>query len=595
MSHDNSGQTSLAGRARPVQCRRSLWLARAPWLRVALAVLALSALAQAPLLIGAPRLALSLPLEPLAVALLLLALPSGRARWAVWPLAALLSVAWLVLAMERTAFTLLGRPLKLWLDLQLVQPALELISGSMSLGIAVSVALLLLVLPPLVLWAFWRLGRSLEAASAPRLAIAGAAVALTGMAAAPQAPSLTASFLYDALAFQVDRSLRVAQERPLFEAELAQDPLAGLGDGFPGPRPLAGLEGADVVLLFVESYGQAALTDPRYAPRIRGTLREIEADLEAAGLARASGWLRSPTRGGQSWLAHASLMSGLWIDTQDRWDLLVSSERRLLTQAFAAAGYETALVMPAIVRAWPEAAFFAFDRHYFRDEMGYAGPPYAWVTMPDQYSLAVLERDLLAASGPRDAGRPPVFAKVALISSHAPWTPIPPVIDDWSAIGDGALFSTWAEPPIPPRELWLDGAAVRAAYLEALEYVLRTLGSWLQQPWERPRLVLIVGDHEAGAVVSGPGRGSVVPIHVMSDRPELVLRLAQAGLAEGLLPPAGQNDSLPPRMSDFRSRFLDAFAAPAGPGPSVDGRPGDGPSVDGPSGDDPSGEARTGS
>lgn len=576
MSHDNSGQTSLAGRVRPVQCRRrSLGLERAPWLRIGLAVLALSALAQAPLLIGAPALALSLPLEPLAAALLLLALPPGRARWVVWPLAALLTAACLVLAMERTAFTLLGRPLKLWLDLQLVQPALELISGSMSLSIAVSVALLLLVLPPLVFWVFWRLCRSLEAASAPRLAIAGAAVALTGMAAAPQAPKLTASFLYDALAFQAERSLRVAQERPLFEADLAEDPLAGLADGLQATDPLAGLAGADVVLVFVESYGQAALTDPRYAPRLLETLGEIEADLNAAGLAQASGWLRSPTRGGQSWLAHASLASGLWIDTQDRWDLLVSSERRLLTHVFAAAGYETALVMPAIVRAWPEAEFFAFDRHYFRDDMGYAGPPYAWVTMPDQYTLAVLDREVLAESGHAGTGRPPIFAQVALISSHAPWTPIPPVIDDWSAIGDGALFTAWAEPPIPPRELWLDGDAVRAAYVEALDYVLRTLGSWLRQPWERPRLVLIVGDHEAGAVVSGPGTRSVVPVHVVGDRPELVLRLAQAGLAEGLLPPAEQNDSLPPLMSDFRSLFLDAFAAPAELFPTGDVRPGE--------------------
>jgi hypothetical protein len=284
--------------------------------------------------------------------------------------------------------------------------------------------------------------------------------------------------------------------------------------------------------------------------------------MDVRGLARASGWLESPTIGGQSWLAHASLSSGLWIDSQDRWDMLVTSRRRLLTHAFAAAGYDTALVMPAIVKAWPEAEFFGFGRTYFRKDMGYAGPPYAWVTMPDQYTLATLDREVLAG-----ADRPPVFAQVALISSHAPWTPIPPVIEDWSEIGDGALFARWSEPPIPPRELWLDPEAVRTAYTEALDYVLRAVGAWLERPWDRPRLVLVLGDHEAGAVVAGQGRSSrggksLVPLHVLSDRPELVLRFLQAGLAPGLLPPPAGDDKVP-RMSAFRALLLDVLTRPA--------------------------------
>ncbi len=536
---------------------------------------ALAAVAQTPLLLGMPYWALSLPLEPLIAALILLALPPERARWLVLPLAGLLTLGWLVLAMERTAWQVLGRPLKIWLDLQLIQPALELIGGSMTPGIALLVGVVLLTLPPTLFWLFILLCRRLAEVRAPRLAIAGTAMALTGMAAAPQVPQLTVNFLYDAVSSQIDRTLRVAEERPLFQALLAEDPLAGLLAASPTVGLLPGMANADVVLVFVESYGEAALFDPRYAGRIGGTLAEIERDLDSAGLMQASGWLKSPTIGGQSWLAHASLMSGLWIDTQDRWDLLVASERRLLTHLFSAAGYDTALVMPAIVRAWPEAEFFEFDRTYFNDDMGYAGPPYAWVTMPDQYTLSALERDILAGQDPSRTARPPVFAQVALISSHAPWTPIPPVIDDWSRIADGALFAEWSEPPIPPQELWLDGEAVRAAYLEALDYVLRTLGSWLQQPWERPRLVLIVGDHEAGAIVSrrhtegagrkagsGPETGSVVPLHAISDRPDLVLRLLQAGLAEGLLPPVRQNDSLPLPMSEFRNLLLETFAAP---------------------------------
>lgn len=529
------------------------------WLRPAALALALAALCQAPLLIGAPAWALAVPLEPLALALLLLAVPPGRFAWLRWPVAAGLTLAWTVLAMERAAFTLLGRPLKLWLDVQLVQPALELISGAMSLSLAVAAGLALLALPVLVFWTVQRLAGGLLRAAAPRLALAGGALLLTGMAAQPQAPHLTSSFLYDAVAFQVDRTLRIAEERAHFQATLADDPLAA------GVPALDGLGGADVVVLFVESYGRAALDDPRYAPRLRETLRALEADLENRGLSQASGWLASPTIGGQSWLAHAALASGLWVDSQDRWDLLVTSPRRLLTDIFRQAGYQTSLVMPAIVKAWPEADFFRFDRTYFRADMGYAGPPYAWVTMPDQYTLSVLDRAVLAGRA-----RAPVYAQVAMISSHAPWTPIPPVLEDWQAIGDGSVFAAWSEPPIPPRELWLDGAAVRAAYVEAVDYVLRAIGAWLQRPWDRPRLVLILGDHEAGAVVSEPPGGaratrkpeSLVPLHIVTDRPELAMRLLQAGLAPGLLPPAPPPARLALRMSDFRALFLDSFGGP---------------------------------
>ena len=44
-------------------------------------------------------------------------------------------------------------------------------------------------------------------------------------------------------------------------------------------------------------------------------LADFERAAEAAGFAARSGWLTSPIQGGQSWLAHATLLAGLKIDT----------------------------------------------------------------------------------------------------------------------------------------------------------------------------------------------------------------------------------------------------------------------------------------
>jgi len=42
------------------------------------------------------------------------------------------------------------------------------------------------------------------------------------------------------------------------------------------------------------------------------TLQAAEGPIRDAGFAIRSGWMTSPTAGGQSWLAHGTLGSGLW-------------------------------------------------------------------------------------------------------------------------------------------------------------------------------------------------------------------------------------------------------------------------------------------
>ena len=91
--------------------------------------------------------------------------------------------------------------------------------------------------------------------------------------------------------------------------------------------------------------------------------------------------------------------------------------------------------MPANRRAWPEgASFYHYDQVYDRRNLGYRGPGFGLPPMPDQYTLEALHRLELA---PRH--RPPLFAEVDLISSHAPWTRIPRLIP-WEDVGDGSIF-----------------------------------------------------------------------------------------------------------------------------------------------------------
>src|SRR5262249_29550248 len=91
----------------------------------------------------------------------------------------------------------------------------------------------------------------------------------------------------------------------------------------PGEDLLTALRGKDVIVTFVESYGRVALTHPDLAPQVGAVLDAGDRRLRAAGFASRSAFLTSPTAGGGSWLAHATLLCGVWVDNQQRHQTLL--------------------------------------------------------------------------------------------------------------------------------------------------------------------------------------------------------------------------------------------------------------------------------
>jgi hypothetical protein len=330
-----------------------------------------------------------------------------------------------------------------------------------------------------------------------------------------------------------------------FRAEAAADPWASA----PPATILPGLAGVDVIVVFVESYGRSALENPRYAPTVTAALADGEATLAGAGLAARSGWLTAPMVGGQSWLAHTSVLSGLWIDGEGRYRALLASPRLSLNALARRAGWRTAAVMPAITRAWPEAAWFGYDEVLAAGDLGYRGKPFNWVTMPDQFTLEALRRALLP-EGPR----PAAFVETALISSHAPWTPIPPVVP-WEALGDGRIFDPYATAGDPPEVVWRDRDRVGEQYRQSLDYVLRVVPAFAARLASRPTLLVVLGDHQPAAFVSEDNENRDVPLHLIGP-PDLLARLDGWGFTPGLVPAA---DAPVWRMDAFRDRFLEAF------------------------------------
>jgi hypothetical protein len=366
---------------------------------------------------------------------------------------------------------------------------------------------------------------------------------------APVASSSTAALAVD----EVEAVRAGLADRAVLAREIAHDRFRATR----GNRLLTGLRGKDVLLVFVESYGRVALQGPSISPRIQAVLERGDAQLRAAGFSSRSGFLTSPTFGGLSWLAHSTLQAGVRVDGQRRYDQLVENDRLTLTRAFKRAGWRAVGAMPGNRRAWSVGStFYHYDRVYDRRNFGYRGPGFGVPPMPDQYTLLALQRRELAKRH-----RPPIFAEVDLISSHAPWTRIPRFIS-WDDVGDGSIFHRLPAEKSTKASLFGDAERARAAYAHSIEYSLNTIFSFVQRYGNDDLVLVVLGDHQPATVVTGYGASHDVPISVIARDPKVMDQITGWRWQDGMSP--SPNAPVWP-MAAFRDRFLGAFGSlPAG-------------------------------
>jgi hypothetical protein len=257
--------------------------------------------------------------------------------------------------------------------------------------------------------------------------------------------------------------------------------------------------------------------------------------------------------------------------------LLLTQRRETLVHRFARAGYRTVAIMLGLRSAWPEGAFYGFDTILDARALDYRGPAMGWWRIPDQFSLARLDSTELVAADGR-----PRLAVFPTISSHMPFRPRPPYQPDWVRL----LGSN----PFDPAEL---AAALGAPgdlldlgrpYADSLDYLFRMLAGWLRQRPDLDLVLLVLGDHQPPAAVSGEGVSWEVPVHAITGRAAVRDALLAEGFVPGLAPRRPALGNLP----DLTGVLLRAFdsgqpvSAPVGPGadipgndprPSPDGKP----------------------
>ena len=502
-----------------------------------------------------------------AIVLLLLAVGGRRAplsrsalRW--------ISAAWVGLFIghyaDVTTPALYGRDINLYWDAQYMPDVAAMVLRAAPMWLiatALAAASLILVLLYLVFrWAFGRVGEALTHARTRRW-MAGGAIAVLAVFAGQHVLARFSTEVYEfepTIAFPTPVLQTYARQ-----ARLVLAARAGAKTLPPSPSmdaDLALVRGADVSLIFIESYGAIAFERLDVTPNLVTDRADLGAAIRDTHRDVVSAFVESPTFGGSSWLAHISLMSGVEVRDPATNAGLMGQRRETMVTAFKRQGYRALAVMPGLRQRWPEGAFYGFDEIYGATRLDYRGPEFGWFAIPDQFSLAradALERSL--------ATRPPTFMFFPTISTHFPFIPTPPYQPDWARMltdipyEGPAIVDAYEQEP--------DWTFFAPGYVNAMRYTYQTIGGYLRTNAGRDRVLVLIGDHQPPAAVSGEQAPWDVPVHVIVpaggpiDRSAILTRLKARGFRPGLTP---ARPSLG-KMHTLLPILLDAFSGPRPP------------------------------
>jgi hypothetical protein len=502
---------------------------------------------------------LRIPVEAVVGVAVLLVLPARVRQVAALVAGGLLALLTLLRVLQMGFLAIVARPFDPIFDWSQLASGVSLLNDSFSAtGVAVGAAATAAVLVVLTALATRRLA---SCAARHRTATTRLVAVVTAawlacfvlgaqlIAPVPVAARSAAASVYET-AQQVVTSLH---DQQIFDEQVATDPLRDIPDA----NLLTALRGKDVVLTYVESYGRSALEKPEFGSTVNPILDDGTRRLAAAGFDARSAFLTSSVTGGGSWLAHATLLSGVRVANQHSFDKLIASDRLTLTAAFRRAGWETVAVQPSSVGPWPAREFYGFDRAYDSANLGNRSRIYDGFQTPDQYTLAAFER---AERGRRDRG--PLMAEIPLVSSHWPWAEIPRLLD-WDEVGDGSVFDRpGAGQSDPVDAVEADPDRMRDGYRRSIEYTLSTLISYVETYGDDNLVLIVLGDHQPAPFVTGNGAGQDVPITIVTRDRAVLDRVAGWGWQNGLRP-----DPLAPvsPMETFRDRLLTTF----GPSPGT--------------------------
>jgi hypothetical protein len=324
---------------------------------------------------------------------------------------------------------------------------------------------------------------------------------------------------------------------------------------------LPGLLDRDIYVFAVEAYGYTTVSRPELAEQIDPYRARLEGALAQAGYEVYSSYLESPVAGGYSWLAEATLLTGQWVNSQEKFLDLTGAGLPSLTGMLYANGYYTLTIRPGTIHAlWPEGwDLYRFEESItsFEGEFNYVGPWFSYVPVTDQYAIWTGHKRAAELTGPGGpAADRPLLVYYQLVSSHTPFNRIPPFIEDWDDLGDGSIYNERASEIRRFANTWTGGSELDEGFVAGIGYVFDVLTDYVARIMDRSRspILIIFGDHQPQPPIRTPDAVKSVPIHVASRDARVLEHFAEHGFEPGMV------SSQPPphlRMDQFFPMFAE--------------------------------------
>lgn len=450
------------------------------------------------------------------------------------------------------------RPFNLFLDAQFVPDLLHLLYTTVSLKTFIFATILAVILLIGISWGVWRSLKTIHDLLAyhrkRRIVVVLIVAGLLGLPYLPAGGirlpgELVAKNFFHRVVEEFDFILHVKAHRAR-QLGIIENTVAASRQV---PSSLDKLQGANVFIFFVESYGHTIFANKRHFQKIKPVLDAIEENLDARNFLVYSTFFDSPTYGGTSWLAHATLAGGVRLDSHMQYNLMITSKAKTIAHYFNEAGYRTISAMPGTQWPWPQGAFFGYQKKYYAWNFDYKGPMYGWSTMPDQYVLEFIYRQEIQNR------THPLFIEFILVTSHAPFHRQPPYLKDWSRIGRGEIYHLLETVSFPI--VWPDLSNASEGYVTAMIYDLKVITEFIMRYLDDNALIIVLGDHQPNVQITGENQPSSVPVHVISRNEALLEPFRKRGYSPGLIP-----TQPPPHrgMETFLYDFLADFSTPEG-------------------------------
>ena len=299
-----------------------------------------------------------------------------------------------------------------------------------------------------------------------------------------------------------------------------------------------------VYLFTVESYGTLLERHPDLQTPYRALMGRMQDTLAVDGWHMATARADAPVQGGRSWLAIASLLTGVRVERQVLYNQFLKhpSGTPHLVRFLDRQGYRTVALQPFTFErpGLPTRNLYDFDVTLYRDDLNYKGPPYGLADAPDQYSLNFAHATELA-------GRQPFFLFFETVDSHALWNyGLPPFLPDWRLFNRGTGMEKeqrqMLEKKGRPLGSFLPDSLTRPRiydqpqderYLRHIAYDLQVIRDYLIRSAPEGSLVLLLGDHQPPLFGT---ESSQVPLHVLSTDASLVEQVRRRGFTDGMVP-----------------------------------------------------------